>query len=41
MEKEKIIEGLQQIVTGLSTQAESHAIMAKVFADKGFNGLSE
>lgn len=41
MEKEKIIEGLQQLVTGLSTQAEGHAIMAKVFADKGFNGLSE
>lgn len=41
IEKEKIIQGLQQIVTGLSTQAEGHAIMAKVFADKGFNGLSE
>lgn len=41
MEKEKIIEGLQQLVTGLSTQAEGHAIMAKVFADQGFEGLSE
>lgn len=41
MEKEKIIEGLQQLVTGLSTQADGHAIMSKVLADKGFSGLGE
>lgn len=39
MENKKIIEGLQQLVNGLSTQAESHDIVSKVLSAKGFKAL--
>ena len=39
--KEKILEGLQTIVTDLAQQADSHAIQARVFASKGFTKLAD
>lgn len=39
--KQKNIEGLQQLITGLATQADSHAIVSKVLGDKGFSVLEE
>lgn len=37
---EKIIEGLQAIVTGLSQQADGHVIQSRVFASEGFSKLA-
>ena len=39
--KEKIIAGLQAIVTGLSQQADGHVIQSKVFAAQGLGKLAE
>jgi len=39
--KEKIIAGLQAIVTGLSQQATGHAIQSRIFASQGFSKLAE
>lgn len=36
-----IIEGLQAIVTGLSQQADGHAIQSKIFAGQGFTKLGD
>lgn len=41
MANEKIIEGLQIIVTDLAQQADSHAIQSRVFAAKGFSKLAD
>ena len=40
-DKEKIIAGLQAIVTGLSQQADGHAIQSRVFASEGFAKLAD
>lgn len=37
----KIIDGLQAIVTGLSQQADGHAIQSRVFESEGFTKLAE
>lgn len=41
MAKERIIKGLQLIVTNLSQQAIGHKIQAKVFASQGFSKLEK
>ncbi|MBQ8954783.1 MAG: bacterioferritin (cytochrome b1) [Clostridia bacterium] len=38
---EKIIEGLQFIVTNLAQQAEGHLIQSRIFASEGFTKLAE
>ena len=38
---EQIIAGLQAIVTGLSQQADGHAIQSRVFASQGFTKLAD
>ena len=40
-QKEKIIEGLQAIVTGLSQQADGHVVQSRIFAAQGFKKLEE
>lgn len=40
-DKEKIIAGLQVIVTDLAQQADGHAIQSRIFASEGFNKLAE
>lgn len=40
-QNEKIIAGLQAIVSGLSRQADGHAIQSRVFAAEGFSKLAE
>ena len=40
-DEKKLIEGLQAIVTGLSQQADGHAIQSKIFAAQGFSKLGE
>ncbi len=40
MSKEKILEGLQVIVTDLAQQADGHQIQSRVFASEGFNKLA-
>ena len=37
--KEKIIEGLQTIVTDLAQQADGHAIQSRIFYSEGFTKL--
>ncbi len=39
--KQKIVEGLQAIVTGLSQQADGHIIQSKIFASQGLTKLAE
>ena len=39
--KEKIIEGLQVIVTDLAQQADGHEIQSRIFASQGFNKLAD
>ncbi len=39
--REKTIQTLQAIVTGLSQQANGHAIQSRIFASKGFTKLAE
>ena len=41
MSKEKIVAGLQKIVTDLSQQADGHAIQSKIFASQGFTKLAD
>ena len=41
MTKEKILEGLQVIVTDLAQQADGHEIQSRVFASKGFTKLAD
>ncbi|NPD30402.1 bacterioferritin (cytochrome b1) [Eggerthellaceae bacterium zg-1084] len=41
MANDRIIEGLQLIVTNLSQQALGHKIQAKVFAGQGFSKLAD
>lgn len=38
---EKVIEGLQTIVTDLAQQADGHQIQSRVFAAQGFTKLAE
>ena len=38
---QKLIEGLQAIVTGLSQQADGHAIQSRIFASQGLTKLAE
>ena len=40
-DKEKIIAGLQVIVTDLAQQADGHAIQSRIFASEGFTKLAE
>lgn len=40
MAKEKILAGLQTIVTDLAQQADGHQIQSRVFAAKGFSKLA-
>ncbi|MBO4798641.1 MAG: hypothetical protein J5494_07745 [Candidatus Methanomethylophilaceae archaeon] len=37
----KLLEGLQAIVTGLSQQADGHALLSRIFASEGFGKLAE
>lgn len=41
MANEKVIAGLQAIVTGLSQQADGHQIQSRIFASEGFSKLAE
>lgn len=41
MEKEQLIEALQQIVTVLSNQKEIHMMQARIFEDQEFTKLAE
>lgn len=41
MAKEKILEGLQIIVTDLAQQADGHQIQSRVFASEGFTKLAD
>ena len=41
MANEKVIAGLQTIVTDLSQQADGHQIQSRVFASEGFTKLGE
>lgn len=40
-QKQKLIQGLQEIVTGLSQQADGHNIQSKIFASQGFSKLGK
>ena len=40
-QNEKIIEGLQIIVTDLAQQADGHAIQSRIFASEGFSKLAD
>ena len=41
MANEKIIEGLQVIVTNLAQQADGHALQSRIFASEGFSKLAD
>ena len=41
MANEKVIAGLQTIVTDLAQQADGHALQSRVFASEGFTKLAE
>lgn len=41
MSKEKILKGLQIIVTDLAQQADGHQIQSRVFAAEGFSKLAD
>ena len=40
-DNEKVICGLQAIVTGLSQQADGHAIQSRIFASQGLTKLAK
>lgn len=40
-DKEKILAGLQVLVTDLAQQADGHAIQSRIFASEGFSKLAE
>ncbi len=41
MANEKVIAGLQSIVTGLSQQADGHQLQSRIFAAEGFSKLAD
>lgn len=41
MANEKVIAGLQQIVTDLGQQADGHQLQSRIFANMGFTKLAE
>lgn len=41
MSNEKVLEGLQIIVTDLAQQADGHAIQSRIFAAEGFSKLAD
>lgn len=41
MNKEKILAGLQTIVTDLAQQADGHEIQSRIFASEGFTKLAD
>ena len=41
MAKEKVLAGLQTIVTDLSQQADGHQVQSRIFASMGFTKLAE
>lgn len=41
MANERVIEGLQAIVTALSQQADGHQIQSRIFASAGFTKLAD
>lgn len=41
MANERVIAGLQAIVTGLSQQADGHQIQSRIFASEGFSKLAD
>ena len=41
MANEKVIAGLQTIVTDLAQQADGHQLQSRIFASKGFTKLAE
>ncbi|MBQ9033785.1 MAG: hypothetical protein IJ107_03865 [Lachnospiraceae bacterium] len=41
MAKDKVIAGLQTIVTDLAQQADGHQIQSRIFASKGFTKLAD
>lgn len=41
MVNEKVIAGLQTIVTDLAQQADGHAVQSRVFASEGFSKLAD
>lgn len=41
MANEKVIAGLQTIVTDLAQQADGHAVQSRVFASEGFSKLAD
>lgn len=41
MAKDKVIEGLQKIVTDLAQQADGHQIQSRIFAAQGFSKLAD
>ena len=40
-QNEKVLEGLQVIVTDLAQQADGHAIQSRIFASQGFSKLAD
>ena len=40
-QNQKLVQGLQKIVTGLSQQADGHNIQSKIFSAQGFSKLGE
>ncbi len=41
MANEKVIAGLQQIVTDLGQQADGHQLQSRIFASMGFSKLAD
>ena len=41
MANEKVMKGLQTIVTDLAQQADGHALQSRIFASEGFTKLAE
>lgn len=41
MANEKVIAGLQTIVTDLAQQADGHALQSRIFANEGFSKLAD
>ena len=40
-QNQKLVQGLQEIVSGLSQQADGHNIQSKIFSAQGFSKLGE
>ena len=41
MSNEKVIKGLQTIVTELAQQADGHSLQSRIFAAEGFSRLAD